>query len=72
MNPDIYDKNYYNKISKIIAKDKWEIDSIKIKCAEKYGYSVLTIWESEYNKDKEKTIQKCMDFLKNDEHEKNT
>jgi len=66
MNPNTYDENYYNKISKIFAKDKWEIDAIKIQCAKKYGYSVLVVWESEYNKDKEGTIQKCIDFLTND------
>lgn len=65
MNPQKYEFDYYNKISKIYAKDKWEIDSIKIKCAESYGYKVLTIWESEYNKDKVGTIQKCIDFLLN-------
>ena len=65
MNPQKYEFDYYNKISKIYAKDKWEIDSIKIKCAESHGYKVLTIWESEYNKDKDGTIQKCIDFLLN-------
>ena len=65
MNPQKYEFDYYNKISKIYAKDKWEIDSIKIKCAELNGYKVLTIWESEYNKDKEGTIKKCIDFLLN-------
>ena len=66
MNPSEYKSDFFNQISKIYAKDKWEIDSIKIKCAESYGYKVLTIWESEYKKDKEGTIQKCIDFLTND------
>lgn len=63
MNPEKYDGTYYNKISKIYAKDKWEIDNIKIDCAKEYGYDILIIWESDYNKDKEGTIQKCIDFL---------
>ena len=66
MNPSEYKSDFFNQISKIYTKDKWEIDSIKIKCAESYGYKVLTIWESEYKKDKEGTIQKCIDFLTND------
>ena len=66
MNPSEYKSDFFNQISKICAKDKWEIDSIKIKCAESYGYKVLTIWESEYKKDKEGTIQKCIDFLTKD------
>ena len=54
-----------------ISKDEL-LDSIsratveKIKCAESYGYKVLTIWESEYKKDKKGTIQKCIDFLTKD------
>lgn len=44
----------------------WKHDIEKIKCAESYGYKVLTIWESEYKKDKEGTIQKCIDFLTKD------
>ena len=65
MNPSIYDENYFNKISKIYAKDKWEIDKIKIECARKNGYDVLIVWEHDYRKDKENTIQKCLNFLLN-------
>ena len=27
------------------------------------GFQLLTIWESEYKKNKELTIKKCLDFL---------
>lgn len=66
MNPDIYDEKSYNKVKKMTALEIWEHDKEKIQCARKYGYSVLVVWESEYNKDKEGTIQKCIDFLTND------
>ena len=66
MNPNIYDKNSYNKVKNMTAEEIWKHDIEKIKCAESYGYKVLTIWESEYKKDKEGTIQKCIDFLTKD------
>ena len=66
MNPNIYDKNSYNKVKNMTAEEIWKHDIEKIKCAESYGYKVLTIWESEYKKDKEGTIHKCIDFLTND------
>ena len=46
------------------AKDIWEYDKIKIETAKEQVYIVLVIWESEYNENKEKTIQKCIDFIK--------
>lgn len=45
------------------SKDLWKKDEDKIGAAVKKGFSVFTIWDSEYRKDKEKTIQKCLDFL---------
>lgn len=38
-------------------------DGNKIKIAEEKGFKVLVIWESEYKKDKEQTVQKCLNFL---------
>ena len=64
-NPMIYKCDYFNKTKQKTASEIWEYDKRKIKCAELHGYKVLTIWESEYNKDKEGTIQKCIDFLLN-------
>ena len=61
----IYKCDYFNKTKQKTASEIWEYDKRKIKCAELHGYKVLTIWESEYNKDKEGTIQKCIDFLLN-------
>ena len=36
---------------------------MKIKTANDEGFDVLTIWDSEYKKNKMETIQKCLDFL---------
>ena len=66
MNPDVYDSDYIHPYSNLSAEEKWEIDEIKHQCALENGYDVLTIWENEYNKNKETTIQKCIEFLMND------
>lgn len=63
MNPQLYDSNAYNKTKQMSAYEIWEHDKQKIQCAESHNYSVLVIWESDYNTDKDGTIQKCIDFL---------
>ena len=47
----------------ITAEEMWQKDVDKIKIAEENGFEVLTIWDSEYKKDKSGTIQRCLDFL---------
>ena len=66
MNPDVYDSDYVHPYSNLSAEEKWEIDEIKLNCAFQNGYDVLTIWEQEYNENKEATIQKCISFLISD------
>jgi len=64
MNSSIYKDTDYNKTRKMYASEIWKYDSNKIKCANSYGYEVLTIWESDYRKNKNEVIQKCINFLK--------
>lgn len=60
----------YNKPNDIIrglnitAQDKWNHDKQKIELANKRGYEVLVIWESDYNENKENVIKNCLNFLK--------
>lgn len=65
MNPNKYHENDFNKTKQMTAKEIWDYDTNKIKLAESHGYEVLVVWESDYNKDPQKTIQKCIDFLEN-------
>ena len=62
-NPSKYSFDYFNKRKNMTAKEIWEYDKEKINTAESYGYKVLVVWESEYNENKENTIQKCIDFI---------
>ena len=63
-NPNIYNEDFYNKVKQKYAKDIWEYDKIKINLCHNYNLKTLTIWESEYNENKEETLQKCIKFLK--------
>lgn len=65
-NPKIYkeDKQFSFRRHKIkTAKAVWEADAYKIDQIQKAGFEVLIIWESDYRKDKQGTIQKCLHFL---------
>lgn len=67
-NPTIYKEddicvNFKDK--PLIAKELWERDRIKTNLAIENGFEILTIWESEYKSNKELTIKKCLDFIKN-------
>lgn len=65
-NPMIYESTYINPTKNISAQELWDYDKEKINTANQYGYQVLTVWESDYNKDPQGTIQKCINFLKED------
>lgn len=64
MNPEIYKANYFHKKMGIIAKEKWNKDKKRVEYAESLGYKVLTIWEKDYNKNRQKIINECRIFLK--------
>lgn len=62
-NPKIYNEHFYNKRNKMFAKDIWEKDKYKIKLANDFGVKVFTVWESEFLKDPNKTINHCFKFI---------
>jgi very-short-patch-repair endonuclease len=63
----IFDKDSYphpyHKKEGYSAKDIWEKDKRKIELANINGYDVLTIWDSEYRKHPQQTLDKCIEFL---------
>lgn len=63
-NPEMYDKDFYNKSKGKYAWEIWEYDKHKIECAKMYGYDVLIIWENECLNDcLDETVKKCIKFL---------
>ena len=62
-NPKLYDGDFLNKVKQKTAQEIWDYDLEKTKTAESYGYSVLTIWEYDYNKNPQEEINKCINFI---------
>lgn len=56
--------NYPNN-KKEIAENIWENDAKKLNCVRRHPdiKDILVIWESEFRENKEKTIEKCMQYL---------
>lgn len=71
-NPNKYNENDfphpYYKENGPSAKEIWEKDAIKRKCAEDNGFEVLYIWDSEFSRvgvnKRKAVIDKCIAFLK--------
>lgn len=51
-------------ITKKTAKEIWDKDAKKLKAAKDRGFDTLIIWESDFNKDKKKELEKCLNWLK--------
>lgn len=64
MNPDIFSESQINPVSKLSASEIWKYNDQKISFFTNIGWKILIIWENEYIDDKEKTISKCVEFLK--------
>ena len=47
----------------LTAKEIWDKDNHKIIIANKNGFEVLTVWDSDYKKNKINILNKCLEFL---------
>jgi len=54
--------DYYRQ-DKVIAQQKWFNDYQRRKILEGLGFEVLIIWESEWKKSPEETLNLCRAFL---------
>lgn len=66
-NPSIYKEDYINKKSKKTAKEIWEHDLQRLQQLQKYGFSVMIIWEHDYIHDFDNVIKKAKEFIFNNE-----
>jgi len=66
-NPKIYESSDmphpFHKTNNYTAEKIWEKDRIKTEIAIKNGFDVLTIWDSEYRKYPQQTLEKCIRFI---------
>lgn len=47
------------------AQEIWTKDNEKIETAKEFGFDTFIIWDSEFRKNRKNTIEKCLNFLKN-------
>lgn len=64
MNSKFYNDTDFNGRTKKTALEQWNSDKDKIEYAKNKGYEILTVWESDFNSNKERVIQECLNFLK--------
>lgn len=63
-NPNKYNEDFNHPIMKIPAYKIWQKDKNKIQWMNDRNFEVLTIWESEFKKNPQQIIDKCIEFLK--------
>lgn len=63
MNPKLHESGEFNKKTKTTSNEIWKKDEAKLNSIKKLGFSVLVVWESEYNENREAVINKCLSFL---------
>jgi hypothetical protein len=61
-NPEIYKENK-KIIGNAFAKDVWEKDKKKIQTAINHGFRVLVVWENEFRKNKQETIERVIKWM---------
>ena len=49
----------------VTASEIWARDVDRLETLERHGYDVLLVWENDYVKDTEKTVEGCLSFLNN-------
>ena len=57
------DKNWRQAFTKATAEESQKYDKDKIEAANKKGYSVLTVWDSDYKRDNNLILNQCLEFL---------
>jgi very-short-patch-repair endonuclease len=62
-NPKIYSKNDIVPILGITAKQIWEKDEERAKFLKENGWQLKIIWESEFKKNKKKSIEDSLEYL---------
>jgi hypothetical protein len=72
MSPMLYEYNDINCITKTSAKVVWERDKLKGEAATKRGFNLITLWESEWRRDKDTLLVKIKNIINEENKNKNT
>lgn len=65
-NPNFFNSGDIHRVKNKKASEIWKIDEDKINLIKNKGYEILIIWESDYRKNPEATLEKCINFLNNE------
>lgn len=63
-NPRIWKADQYNKAIRMTAGEKWSKDIARKKVLQGLGYSVLTVWENDWKRDKQKCLDAIIEHMK--------
>lgn len=69
-NPEKYTADYLHTKKQITAEQIWNQDKLKKEIAEKSGYKLFIIWESDYMFQKEKTIKHIINQINDEQKDK--
>jgi hypothetical protein len=66
-NPEFYRQGEFQKYlfkpKNMLVEDVWAQDYKRINSLIKEGYEILIIWSKDYFRNKESTVEKCLQFL---------
>ena len=62
-NPKDFKADDIHRVTKKKCSDIWDYDKNKLNTAILHNYKVLVIWQSDYDKNKDEVINKCLNFL---------
>ena len=65
MDPGVYDPEFVNPTSKVMAKDKWKDDADKLNLAKNFGINLVVIWEHEWDSNPEMVKHRIYEVIKN-------
>jgi hypothetical protein len=62
-NPSNFEPDYLHRVKNKTASEIWKSDEDKINLIKKLNYDILVVWESEYRKNPQQTLEKCIKFI---------
>lgn len=62
----IYNSDYYDKCRKITASEQWKRDEFKLKIAKKNGYSTITVWQYDWERDYNVELNRIIKIINNE------
>ena len=71
MNPEAFSPEDVNPVTKMTAQEKWKQDQERIEFLEAKGYIVITVWESDFDRDPDQTIRSIINVYEDRKNPQN-